>query len=46
MFVFALKPACYLANGTRQIGIAALVANFTPPVGDKPPLLTHEEVVT
>ena len=28
------KPICYM------------VANFTPPIGDKPALLTHDEVVT
>jgi oligopeptidase A len=30
----------------RQIPIAYLVCNFTPPVGDKPSLLTHAEVET
>ncbi len=30
----------------QQLPVAYLVCNFTPPVGDKPSLLTHTEVVT
>ncbi len=30
----------------EQIPIAFMVCNFTPPVGDKPSLLTHDEVET
>jgi len=33
-------------GGTRVIPVAQLVCNFTPPVGDAPPLLTHNNVVT
>ncbi len=33
------------AHGT-QVPVAFLTCNFSPPVGDKPALLTHEEVVT
>ncbi|MDP0561129.1 MAG: oligopeptidase A [Candidatus Endonucleobacter sp. (ex Gigantidas childressi)] len=29
-----------------QLPVAYLTTNFTPPVGDKPALLTHDEVVT
>lgn len=32
--------------GCDQIPVAYLVCNFTPPVGDKPSLLTHDEVLT
>lgn len=35
-----------LANGEQQIPVAYLVCNFTPPVGDKPALLTHDELTT
>lgn len=33
-------------NGTLQLPIAYLVCNFTRPVGDRPALLTHDEVTT
>jgi oligopeptidase A len=29
-----------------QVPVAYLICNFTPPVGDKPALLTHDEVTT
>jgi oligopeptidase A len=32
--------------GARVIPVAQLVCNFTPPVGNAPPLLTHRDVVT
>ncbi|WP_305856953.1 oligopeptidase A [Balneatrix alpica] len=35
-----------LADGSLQLPVAYLVCNFTPPVGDKPALLTHDEVTT
>jgi len=34
------------ADGTVQAPVAYLVCNFSPPVGDRPALLTHEEVLT
>lgn len=33
-------------NGQLQLPVAYLTCNFTPPVGDKPSLLTHQEVTT
>ncbi len=33
-------------GGELQIPVAYLVCNFTPPVGDKPACLTHDEVTT
>lgn len=33
-------------DGTLQQPVAYLVCNFTPPVGDKPACLTHDEVTT
>ncbi len=33
-------------DGSLQLPVAFLTCNFTPPVGDKPALLTHTEVVT
>ncbi|REL37523.1 oligopeptidase A [Thalassotalea euphylliae] len=35
-----------LANGTVQLPVAYLTCNFNGPVGDKPALFTHDEVVT
>lgn len=35
-----------LADGTIQLPVSALVCNFTPPTGDKPSLLPHDEVET
>lgn len=34
------------ADGTLQTPVAYLVCNFTPPVGDDPALLSHDEVQT
>ena len=36
----------YKADGTLQLPIAYIVANFMPPIGDKPALLNHDEVET
>jgi oligopeptidase A len=33
-------------NGRLQTPVAHLVCNFAPPVGDKPALLTHDDVIT
>lgn len=33
-------------EGELQLPVAYLTCNFTPPVGDKPALLTHQEVTT
>ena len=35
-----------LSDGSLQLPIAYLVCNFTPPIGDQPALLTHNEVTT
>ncbi|MBD5770769.1 oligopeptidase A [Marinomonas colpomeniae] len=35
-----------LPDDSLQLPIAYLVCNFTPPIGDKPALLTHNEVTT
>ncbi len=34
------------SDGNTQIPVAFLTCNFTPPVGDRPSLLTHEDVLT
>ena len=36
----------FFTEDLDQIPVAYLTCNFTPPVGDKPALLTHEEVQT
>jgi oligopeptidase A len=35
-----------LADDSTQLPVAYLTCNFTPPVGDKPSLLTHDELTT
>jgi len=35
-----------VSNGELQLPVAFLTCNFTPPVGDTPSLLTHQDVTT
>jgi len=44
--VFTLQPGCITRDGTRQVAVAAMMANFTKPTKDKPSLLDHKEVET
>ena len=43
---FQLVVAHRDGEGRRQVAVSAIVANLTPPSGDRPALLRHEEVTT
>jgi len=43
---FGLIDEKQMANGRSQRPAVSLVCNFTPPAGDKPSLITHDELET
>jgi oligopeptidase A len=42
----SLASRCQHADGTVQLPVALVVCNAAQPVGDKPALLSHDEVIT
>lgn len=36
----------YVIDGKKQLPVAYLTCNLTPPIGDQPALFTHDEVIT
>lgn len=44
--LFELQNSLLLPDGTRQVAVGAMVANFTKPQNNVPALLDHDEVVT
>lgn len=43
---FPQMPGRVLADGNYELPVAVLVCNFPPPAGDKPSLLSHQDVQT
>ncbi|KAM9040385.1 thimet oligopeptidase-like [Megaptera novaeangliae] len=43
---FGRQPGCLQQDGSRQMAILAMVANFTKPTPDPPSLLQHDELET
>ncbi|KAL1426771.1 hypothetical protein MTO96_017999 [Rhipicephalus appendiculatus] len=41
-----LQPVCCKQDGSKQVGVVAVVCNFPKPTADKPSLLTHSDVET
>jgi len=43
---FGLQPRSRTSDGTTQVAVGAMVANFTKSTADQPSLLSHDEVET